>query len=160
MFKNRLIVFFLLILSCSSSSEVSVTQTKIHDYKYNDDEARLMDMINNHRDSIGLQTLGIIDHISYLCSLHDIYMIERFKPSHDGFVQRSDELIQLFGASFVSENVAYNYKSNKAVLKAWLASSDHKKNIEGNYTNFGLSIRIDSVNKRKYYTNIFIKVSK
>jgi uncharacterized protein YkwD len=160
MLKNRFIAFLLLVLSCCSPSNYSVEKTENQDYKYNDDEVALMDMINNYRKSLGLHTLDTINHISYLSLQHNIYMIKNHSPSHDGFVQRSDELIQLFHATMVSENVAYNFKLNNDVLRAWLASSGHKENIEGEFTHFGLSIRIDSTNNRKYYTNIFIRVSK
>jgi uncharacterized protein YkwD len=160
MFKNGFIAFVLLFSSCTSLSIDSIAKTKIHDYTYSDDELVLMHMINKYRDSIGLNALQKLDHASYLSSLHNIGMIENFKPSHDGFVQRSDELIELFHASVVSENVAYNYKSNSGAFKAWLASPVHKKNIEGNFTHFGLSIMISSINKRKYYTNLFVRITK
>ncbi|MDI1304167.1 MAG: CAP domain-containing protein [bacterium] len=160
MLKNIFIAFFLLLLSCSSPSNKIVATTEIHDYKYNDDEIALMNMINEYRESIGLHSLDTINHMSFLSLQHNIYMIEKHVPSHDGFVQRSNELIQLFHASMVGENVAYNFKLNNDVLRAWLASSGHKENIEGGFTHFGLSIRIDSTNNRKYYTNVFMKVSK
>lgn len=160
MFKFGFIVSILLIQSCSSPPNDMVAETKNQNYKYTDDELALMDMINNYRESIGLNNLDTINHISYLSSQHNIYMIKKHTPSHEGFTQRSNELIRLFQASKVSENVAYNYKFNNDVLKAWLASSGHKANIEGKFTHFGLSIRVDSINNRKFYTNIFIKVSK
>jgi uncharacterized protein YkwD len=160
MFKFCFIFSVLLVLSCSSPSKDIVAETISQNYEYNDDEIALMDLINNYRESKGLHTLDTINHISYLSSQHNIDMIIKHAPSHDGFAQRSDELIKLFEASKVSENVAYNYKLNNDVLTAWLGSSGHKANIEGVFTHFGLSIRIDSINNRKYYTNIFIRVSK
>jgi uncharacterized protein YkwD len=160
MFKKGFIAFVLLFFSCSSVLVDRVPSTKIQDYKYNDDEVALMAMINNYRVSKGLHALRIMDHASYLSSAHNICMIENCKPSHDGFAQRSDELIQLFHASIVSENIAYNYKTNSVALQAWLASPVHKKNIEGNFTHFGLSVRVSNVNKRKYYTNLFVRIVK
>lgn len=81
-------LLFLLILSCSSASEISVTKTKVHDYRCNDDKVALMEMINNYRDSKRIAFFGIIEHISYLSSLHNMYRIEKFKHSYDGFIQR------------------------------------------------------------------------
>jgi uncharacterized protein YkwD len=65
--------------------------------------------------------------------------------------------MQVLGAKSVSENIAYNYNSPQAALDAWLKSPSHKANIEGNFTHFGLSIRV-SEDGKKYYTNIFAKI--
>ena len=61
------------------------------------------------------------------------------------------------GIIIVSENIAYNYNSAQSVLTAWLNSPTHKQNIEGDFTDFGISIRVNSTGK-KYYTNIFVKI--
>jgi hypothetical protein len=37
-------------------------------------------------------------------------------------------------------------------LNAWLASPSHKANIEGNHTHFGIAIKENPANGRKYYT--------
>jgi uncharacterized protein YkwD len=66
--------------------------------------------------------------------------------------------MKALGASYVTENIAYNYNSPQAVLNAWLASESHKSNLEGNYTHFGLSIREHPTTGKKYYTNIFAKI--
>ena len=85
-------------------------------------------------------------------------MIANKVVNHDDFVARSENIIKVLGAKKVAENVAYNYNTPEAVLKAWLASDGHKRNIEGDYTHFGLAIKLDTVNGRKYYTNIFAKI--
>ncbi len=46
----------------------------------------------------------------------------------------------------------------QAVVEAWLNSAGHKANIEGNYTHFGIAIRENPVNGKKYFTNIFAKI--
>jgi uncharacterized protein YkwD len=61
------------------------------------------------------------------------------------------------GAKLVGENVAYNFSTSQAVFDAWILSPEHKKNIEGNYTNFGISIR-ENAKGQKYYTNIFVQI--
>jgi uncharacterized protein YkwD len=42
-------------------------------------------------------------------------------------------------------------------LNAWLASPSHKANIEGDHTHFGIAIKENPANGRKYYTNILPK---
>ncbi|MEO8515431.1 MAG: CAP domain-containing protein, partial [Flavobacterium sp.] len=98
-----------------------------------------------------------IKHISFKSEEHDNYMIVNNVVNHNDFVARSENIMKVLGAKKVSENIAYNYDSPEAALKAWLNSPTHKENIEGDFTNFGISIRVDS-NGRKYYTNIFVKI--
>ena len=76
---------------------------------------------------------------------------------HQYFEQRASNIKQVLGARQVSENVAYNFQSNAGVLHAWLMSDDHRDNIEGDYTHFGISIKTNPNNGKKYYTNIFMK---
>jgi uncharacterized protein YkwD len=84
-------------------------------------------------------------------------MIENDVVGHQQFEQRANNIKQVLGAVQVSENVAYNFQSNQGVLNAWLLSDGHKENLEGNYTHFGISIKINPANGKKYYTNIFMK---
>ena len=85
-------------------------------------------------------------------------MIKNNIVSHDNFANRSQNIIEVLGARSVSENIAYNYKTPQAAVDAWLLSIGHKENIKGNFTHFGISIRENPSNGKKYYTNIFIKI--
>ncbi|MCD0468615.1 CAP domain-containing protein [Flavobacterium sp. JAS] len=134
------------------------TEKAVTSYTYNDSELETMQLINNYRVSIGLNALEKINHISYECEEHNKYMIETNTVNHDGFVSRSNDIMTVLGAKFVGENVAYNYRTSDAVLKAWLESPGHKENIEGNYTHFGISVTIDPKTGYKYYTNIFARM--
>jgi len=148
--------------SCSSDSAETTadltTAVLVENYEYNDGELETMKLINDYRVSIGLNPLEKINHISYKSEEHDFYMIDNKVVSHDGFVERSNNIMKLLGASTVGENIAYNYNSAQAALTAWLNSPAHKKNIEGNYTHFGISIRQDAATGKKYYTNIFARI--
>jgi len=155
----------LLAISCSSdSNEVSEeekpSEELITDYSYNDSEIEVMQLINKHRENLGLSTLVKVNHISFKCEEHCNYMIANKKISHDKFIARSENIMSVMNAITVGENVAYNYKTSDAVMIAWLASKDHKKNIEGDYTHFGIAVKIDAENGRKYYTNIFAKIER
>lgn len=161
---NLLLLFvpMLYILnSCSPNpseiTEVNVALEKTVVYNYSPDELEAMALINNYRQSIGLKTLGKINYASIKSEEHDIYMIANNVVNHNNFVERSENIKKLTGAKLVSENIAYNYHSAQSVLTAWLNSPAHKDNIEGNFTDFGISIRVNSAGK-KYYTNIFVKI--
>ena len=147
------------MVSCSSdSSEATSTDNKlVTTYNYNDTETKLVTLINNYRQSIGLNTLVVINHISYKSEEHNDYMIANKVVNHDYFQQRSDNLIEVLGAERVGENIAYNYLTAESAFSAWMNSPSHKANIEGDYTHFGVSVTTDPETGRKYYTNMFIK---
>lgn len=148
--------------SCSSedasSSTTDVSSLKVAQYTYNATELETMDLINKYRVSVGLNPLAKIDHMSYKSEEHDNYMIANNVVNHNDFVARSENIMKVLGAKTVSENIAYNYSTPQAALNAWLASPGHKENIEGNFTHFGIAIRENPANGRKYYTNIFAKI--
>lgn len=148
--------------SCSADSvegneSGTTTEQLISDYNYNTSELQTMQLINEYRLSIGLNTLQKSNHISNKCEEHNQYMIANNVVNHNDFTARSNNIMSVLGAKKVGENVAYNYKTSEAVLKAWLASPGHKENIEGDYTHFGISVSTDA-NGKKYYTNIFVKI--
>jgi uncharacterized protein YkwD len=157
------IVMLITMNSCTADTaegneNSTLTEQVVTNYTYNDSELELMQLINDYRVSIGLNALEKINHISYKCQEHNKYMIENNVVNHNDFVLRSDNIMKLLGAKNVGENVAYNYKTSDAALKAWLDSPGHKENIEGNYTHFGISITTDPRTGKKYYTNIFARI--
>lgn len=161
----RVLLFIAVIItmnSCSTDTAgnqitVAINQKEVN-YTYNASEIETMNLINSYRVSIGLNSLVKIDYISYKSEEHDNYMITKNVVNHDDFVARSENIIKVLGVKIVDENIAYNYDTPQAALKAWLASPGHKKNIEGDFTNFGISIRENPTTGRKYYTNIFVKI--
>jgi len=155
------LAFALSMVSCSSdSSEDLAPETNTaalnQSYDYSSSELELVDLINEHRVSLGLNPLETINYISVKSEEHDEYMIENNVLNHDLFEQRSQDIIQALGAVKVNENVAYNFITPSSALHAWLKSPGHKANIEGDFTHFGISIR-ENADGKKYYTNIFIK---
>lgn len=159
------LLFAILIFSLNScSSEDSDAQTadssaqKVESYSYNSIELETMTVINKYRISVGLKPLEKINHMSFKSEEHVNYMITNNVVNHNDFVARSENIMKTLGAKTVSENIAYNYNTPEAVLNAWLASPSHKANIEGNHTHFGIAIKENPTNGRKYYTNIFAKI--
>jgi uncharacterized protein YkwD len=158
-----LAVILCFMISCTAEDDVSTTKTVnapviILNYDYSPVELETMTLINNYRISIGLNALEKINHISHKSEEHDQYMISNNVVNHDDFESRSSNLIKVLGAKKVSENIAYNYNSAKGAFDAWLKSESHKETIEGDFTHFGISIRENPSNGKKYYTNMFVKI--
>ncbi|MBE9490178.1 MAG: CAP domain-containing protein [Bacteroidetes bacterium] len=119
-------------------------------------EIEILELLNNHRLSIGLNPLNNMSTIKAQAYGHTDYMIDKSEVSHDGFLARKEALISYAGASRVGENVAYAYSSSESVVNAWINSDGHRHIIEGDYTDFDISAEKDA-NGKYYYTNIFIK---
>ncbi|GAA3582932.1 hypothetical protein GCM10022395_34050 [Snuella lapsa] len=119
-------------------------------------EVEILELINNHRLSKGLNPLGNMNIIKSQAYTHTDYMVENNIVSHDNFYKRSNYLKSNAGAIKVSENVAYGYTSAQSVVNAWIKSEGHKENIEGDFSNFDISAEKNEEGKW-YYTNIFIK---
>lgn len=150
------------IVSCtaddSSSSENSDSPALVTNYEYSSLELETMALINDYRASKGLNRLERINHISYKSEQHDNYMIANNVVNHDDFDARSTNIMKVLNAKQVSENIAYNYNSAKGAFDAWLLSESHRKNIEGDYTHFGIAVKENPTTGKKYYTNIFAKI--
>jgi uncharacterized protein YkwD len=151
------------MISCSSEGNTSSPESTenlpvVLNYDYSPVELETMALINDYRVSIGLNALEKINHVSFKSEEHDNYMIANNVVNHDDFEARSSNIMKVLGAKNVSENIAYNYNSAKGAFDAWLKSEGHKQNIEGNFTHFGISIRENPTNGKKYYTNIFVKI--
>lgn len=148
---------FVLTTSCSSDSEsLTPTAETQKSYTHDAEEIKMLDLINTYRVEHNLNALEIIEHISYKSNEHNAYMISVQNANHDGFDSRKTNLQQVLGAVRVGENVAYGFSSSQSALNAWVASTLHKANLEGNYTHYGVSIKTGADGK-KYYTNMFIK---
>lgn len=119
-------------------------------------ETQILELINNHRLSMGLNPLENMDIIKSQAYSHTEYMVETNEVNHDNFFARSNYLKANAGAKFVSENVAYGYTHAESVVNAWLKSDSHRENLEGDFTNFDVSAE-QNTNGDWYYTNIFIK---
>ena len=155
-----LVLTFGILNSCASDSvDTRAEASDYADYKYayTVSETQLLELINKYRLVSGLSTLNQIDYLSVKSEEHNNYMISSSTVSHAGFVTRSEDITKMLGAIKVGENVAYNYKSAKGAFDAWITSAEHKNNILGDFTHFGISIREDSITKKIYYTNILVK---
>ena len=151
------LVFTMISCSTDAKEEASADMTLVTNYDYSQDELKLAQVINEYRVSHGLNTLEIVNHISYKSLEHNEYMIDNNVVNHDYFNQRAENIIEVLGAVKVGENIAYNFSTPNAALYAWLKSPGHKANLDGDYSHFGISITVNPTNGKKYYTNMFMK---
>ena len=121
-----------------------------------DIEIQILNLINQHRADIGLNSLNNHNVIKSVAFTHTDYMIEVDNVSHDNFFQRKNSLEANANAIRVSENVAYAFSSAQSVVNAWLNSEGHRANIEGDFTDFDISAE-QNADGDWYFTNIFIK---
>ena len=120
-------------------------------------ESEILDLVNQHRASIGLSALKPLDIVSNTADDHTNYMIETGEISHDNFQLRSQTLMEKANAKKVGENVAYGYSSAQGAVNGWLNSEGHKAIIENEkYTHFGISTEKCKNSGRNYFTQIFI----
>ena len=119
-------------------------------------ETEILELVNNHRLSLGLNPLGDLEVVKSVAYSHTDYMVDKNEVSHDNFYTRSNYLKANAGAKKVSENVAYGYSSAESVVKAWIKSDGHRATIEGDFSNFNISAEKNDDGKW-YYTNIYIK---
>jgi uncharacterized protein YkwD len=150
------------LLSCSKPILVNSTPMSTHSREGETNligmEKNILYYINQHRRSIGLSDLVMLEQASQKATEHSIDMAKRITGfGHDGFETRVKYISQKTGAvSAAAENVAYGQMSAREVVDGWLHSPGHRKNIEGNYTYTGIGLARDR-DGVIYFTEIFIK---
>jgi len=147
-------IIFAVSFSCSNDSlDIEQEESQIVN---NSVESQILKLVNTHRSDIGKQPLKINTFANDLAKEHTLYMINKNTISHDNFNRRSQKLITNEKANSVGENVAAGQSSAQTVMNAWLNSSGHRKNIEGNFTHIGISA-IKNTSGIYYYTQLFLK---
>lgn len=140
----------LLLITCSEDD----TEIDVFANEYSEIELEILDLINEHRNSIDKESLTMDYYIYEVATLHTEDMISTDSMSHDGFYDRYDLIKDSLGNGGMAENVAMGYRTAEAVVNGWLNSSGHKTNIEGNYALTGISA-IEDASGSYYYTQIF-----
>lgn len=145
-------IVLLLIVSISACSEDDgdeiLVETSITD--------QIFILVNAHRDSQGLEILARNTTADNLAIAHSKYMIAQDKISHDNFKTRTEDLKRNENAKGTGENVAYGYNTAEKVVTAWLNSSGHKENIEGNFTHTGISA-VQNSDGTYFFTQLFYR---
>lgn len=148
----RLVIIFLLI-----SSKAVVAQTNPQTEDFTALQESVLDYVNQYRNTKGLKPLQMVPMITAEAILHSRNMGTGKVPfSHNGFEQRMDRIMgQIKYANACAENVAFGKFTAQEVVKRWIQSPGHKKNIEGNYNLTGVGI-IRGKDGYPYFTQIFI----
>lgn len=162
MYLRLSLVLTVLLFTCFSCTNEEVTPTLEESIKEETlvnmtaQEAELFEMINKHRASKNLNTLSFDGDAYVEASEHTKYMIKTGHTGHDNFEKRAAKISEKKPVKFVAENVADNFLTIDEAFNAWLKSSGHKKNIEGNYTHSAISVLKDSKGKL-FFTQIFFR---
>lgn len=152
--------FFVMYFSSCSNDTSKGNETNANftqeSYNHSPDEMEALALLNEYRVSKNLPTLQVIEHISFVASTHNDYMIANNTLNHDNFEERQANMVTVLNAYKVGENVASGHNPIAEIVAAWTNSNGHKNVIEGDYTHFGIAITTNAAGK-KYLTNIFIK---
>lgn len=154
------ICVLMIILSCSPKWAPTSNTPESNEPAFSGNmvEASVLQYVNEYRKRQGLSSLKPLLAASKQANEHSKDMaLRKTGFGHQGFEQRMQNIKQSFGWITASaENVAYGQLTAKEVVKGWLNSPGHKKNIEGNYTDTGIGIYADK-NGVLFFTQIFLR---
>lgn len=105
--------------------------------------AQLVEAHNKERAKDGLVPLTLESHLTEAAKVHAKDMAEHDVMTHDGSDgSNSAERVAKAGYHYLStgENVAQGYRTVPEVMKAWMDSPPHKKNILADYSEIGLAV--------------------
>ncbi|CAM4164778.1 CAP domain-containing protein [Zobellia nedashkovskayae] len=155
--RTHYIALVLFVCTLASCSKESVEAADIIEKENAETvEKELLEAVNGHRLSIGVNSLEF-SSVAYLqANKHTDYMISKGALNHDNFSSRASEISAAEAAEFVAENVAKDYATASEALSGWLNSSSHKRTMEGEFTHTAVSVKKDSDGKL-YFTQIFFR---
>lgn len=141
-----LFIIFIVVVGCLVLlSQCSYNETNNY-YYYpivdNDltvNERKMVDLINNHRVSIGLNELKPEVLANHVCAIRNLTDIESgVNPNHNGW----NEMIQDSQAVEGDQILGYNFNSVESLFNAYLTSAQgHRRAIEkADRTHIGISL--------------------
>lgn len=120
-------------------------------------EREVLELINQYRVQQNLPALVFNEDAQNVSRMHSQAMAQGMIAfGHDGFQKRAEALLGLLNATGFGENVAYGQISADAVVRSWLNSDAHRKNIEGDYNLTGIAVEKNAQGE-PFFTQIFIK---
>lgn len=136
---SRLFARLLFFIVAVSVTSVNAQRTRLTDAELAQEVHKL---INEYRVGEGLPALKYDATVAAEALTHSRNMANKSVAfGHDGFEERSERLSKkLSGVGATAENVAYVGRDAERVVKMWLNSAGHKKNIIGNYNYTGIGI--------------------
>lgn len=123
-------------------------------------EKEILELINQHRDSKGLNPLVLNTTILKEAKRHCEHMaLGIVAIGHEGFDQRAKRLLRELDGHAVAENIASGGDSPQEVVKNWLQSDTHRQNIEGGFNQTAVAIERDKKGQL-IYLQLFIATQK
>lgn len=119
-------------------------------------EQELLTVVNDHRNSLGLNQLEFSVVAYKYANKHTDYMISKGSLSHDNFSVRASSINSEVTVQIVAENVAKDYDTAMEAFEGWYNSSSHKKTMEGDFTHTAVSVK-KNVQGEFYFTQLFYK---
>ncbi|MCM5528255.1 CAP domain-containing protein [Parasegetibacter sp. NRK P23] len=121
-----------------------------------DMESEILELVNKHRKKKNLPPLQWNSAMAKAAEQHSANMAKKKTAfGHNGFEARVKKIASSEGMlKGWAENVAFGNLSAEEVVKGWLKSPGHKKNIEGKYNLMGVGIA-RSKSGELYFTQIF-----
>jgi uncharacterized protein YkwD len=119
-------------------------------------EDQVLEQINRYRQSKKLPPLVANPAIEFEARRHSLEMAtKKVQFSHNGFSARMKNIQRKIpNVTAVSENVAVGSLTAQAVVEGWIKSTEHRRNIEGNYRITGIGVARNEQNQL-YFTQIF-----
>jgi uncharacterized protein YkwD len=156
--KIKLVLFALIFTvfnSCSSDDEgIYFNEIKT---EYATMELEIIDLINEYRNSLGMQALETLNMISSVALTQSSHTITNYEMNHDGFTKQQENSMGLTNAKWTGESVVVVFNSATGAINAMLNNEDHRAIIENEtYTHVGISIE-QNRQGMNYFTQIFIK---
>ncbi len=92
----------------------------------------LLNLHNNHRQSLGLNPLKLNNLLVRAAQSHSDWMSQHGNLDHnEGVVDPGDRLIKVgYDWSIYGENIAMGYHDPNTLFAGWLKSPGHRQNIE------------------------------
>lgn len=117
--------------------------------------------VNKYRVEHGLNALKMNPVISEQARQHSQDMAtHKMGFGHQYFTDRIKRIYkQITFCRSGAENIAFNYKDTKELVRLWTLSPGHRRNIVGHYNLTGIGVARDS-NGKMYYTQMFILAGK
>ena len=161
--KNRIVFAFLIVIiagtfpACAQTKDLQNRLTDYNRIDLNNINEKILQLVNEHRKSIGKGELKMLNVASMQAVQHSKDMMNGATPfGHKDFDKRVDAVRSSIGfINAAAENVAYGQTSAEQVVDGWLHSPGHRMNIEGDYNLTGIGVTQNGEGVL-YFTQIFV----
>jgi uncharacterized protein YkwD len=122
-------------------------------------EREVFELVNRYRRARGATPLVLDARIGEQARRHSVAMANGSTPvGHRGFDDRVQALRRVMACRRSAENVGMNHGYRdpaSQVVRGWIESEGHRKNIEGPYESTGIGVVSDAAGTI-YFTQIFV----